>query len=70
MSDFKERLVEEKKQLSDRLSKLKFFFISDEFDGLSKENKILLTWQRDAMTSYLNVLSERLELLGCECNDT
>lgn len=64
MSDFKERLLQEKNDLEKKVSKLEHFVVSDRFYKLSEANMILLKDQLKAMTAYLNILLIRLELLN------
>lgn len=66
MSDIKEwhnRLVEERQQLFDRLSKLtQFIFESEFFCELDPTTQALLRKQRGIMLDYLNILDERVRL--------
>lgn len=64
MADFKQRIVEEKQQLDERLEKLEAFLHTGTFDGLEERQQELLTYQADLMGKYSDVLRERLELLG------
>ncbi len=62
--DFKERLIYEKIQLSERLHKLEdFIFYSDKFKDLSLEQRKLLSAQAHVMTIYYMILEERLKLV-------
>ena len=63
MSDFKTRLVEEQVQLEDKLSELKSFIESDEFESIDDAQRALLKVQANAMSTYNQCLKERLERL-------
>lgn len=63
MEDFKTRLVEEMQQLVEKLEKLKNFIESDKFKMLSPVNQSLLKIQCAAMTTYLECLSTRIDIL-------
>lgn len=64
MSDFKTRLVEEKKQLEDKTLKLASFTGTENFEKLDYDNKKLLKIQLNAMNAYLEVLEMRIEKVG------
>ena len=57
---FKERLVEEREQLSERLQKLSTFIGGEVYQGLHPSDQGLLDRQRQIMTDYLSVLGERI----------
>ena len=63
MEDFKTRLVEEAKQLMEKLEKLREFIKSNKFPLLSSTNQSLLKIQCTAMATYLECLSARIDLL-------
>ena len=63
MSDFKERLVIEQKELEEKLTKLNDFNSSDKADGIDPEQKSLLLIQAGAMYTYNEILKARLERL-------
>ena len=63
MTDFKERLVNEVLDLTERLRKMEGFNGSEGFDELPEEHKILLQLQEDAMRSYRRILSHRIALI-------
>jgi hypothetical protein len=56
------RVIDEKIELDDRLSKLKVFLTSDLFDKLDIQNQELLELQSVHMQAYSNVLAERIVL--------
>ena len=64
--DFKTRLLEETRELAIKLNKLNEFMASDKFIELDRENKDLLYEQQRTMSTYLQILGKRLELLGIE----
>ena len=66
MSTFKERLLEEKEQLDERLTKLMLFQQSDAFDGIAPIQMTILNIQANAMATYSQCLLERLAWLGPE----
>ena len=61
MSNWKERLQEEKNELALRLMKLDEFMWSERFEELSQDEKDILVKQENAMTEYLAILEARLE---------
>ena len=64
--DFKTRLLDETRELAIKLNKLNEFMASDKFIELDRENKDLLYEQQRTMSTYLQILGKRLELLGIE----
>ena len=64
MQPFVERMVEEYKELSERLKKLIAFIKTDKFAELKKEQRDLLEEQRDAMSQYKRILGKRIETNG------
>ena len=60
MTDFLERLIEEERQLAEKLDKLKKFKVSDSFHSLNEENRQLLFIQSNIMEAYLTVLNRRI----------
>ena len=64
MSDFKQRLVEERDQLKKRLEKLMTFLDGGRVESIDPKQVILLKVQRQSMASYLFCLEQRLELLN------
>ena len=61
MSDFKERLVQEEKELLEKVTKLDAFMKSDKFGSVSTTQRNLLNIQYHAMCIYEQCLIERLE---------
>lgn len=59
------RMAEEYDQLAGRYNRLCNFIESDKFKTLSEESQFLLTQQRDAMTDYIKILRQRIEM-ECE----
>lgn len=63
MDDFKVRLEQEQKELSEKISKLSIFIAKDSFYDIPKIQQSLLVVQLDAMKTYHQVLIQRLENL-------
>lgn len=63
MSTFKERLIEEKAQLDDKVGKLAAFTRSENFDKIEAVQQSLLKTQLLAMKTYSQILVERLAWL-------
>lgn len=63
MSDFKQRLHEEKKELDEKRLKLKDFMNSNIFYELHPVQQGLLETQNNLMGAYSNVLQARIEIL-------
>lgn len=64
MQPFVERMIEEYKELSERLKKLIAFQKTDKFTALDEEQRDLLEEQREAMSHYKKVLGKRIEING------
>ena len=64
MDAFKVRLVNEQFDLQEKISKLKPFIESENFNKIDDSQQKLLMDQLDAMERYNNILVERLSLLG------
>ena len=60
MEDYKERLIEEQKELKEKVSKLVEFMNSEEYYRLSPNNRLVLKNQKIAMDLYLQVLNMRV----------
>ena len=56
----KEKLIEEQKELKEKVSKLTEFMNSEEYYKLSPNNKLVLKNQKIAMDLYLQVLNTRV----------
>ncbi len=59
---FLDRLYIERDQLSERLTKLRSFTQTPWFDSFPKKSRDLMKKQEEAMSSYLTILSARIEL--------
>ena len=64
MDAFKVRLVNEQFDLQEKISKLKPFIESENFNKVDDSQKKLLRDQLDVMERYNSILVERLSLLG------
>lgn len=62
--DFVKRLEEETAELQSKLEKLVIYLDSDKVENLPEKQQILLTLQANTMTTYLGILTLRLEDLG------
>jgi hypothetical protein len=63
MSTFKERLIDEKQQLDEKIEKLKSFMRSENFQKIEAVQMSLLNAQIFAMSTYRQILTERLAWL-------
>ncbi len=63
MSTFKERLVDEKTQLDEKIEKLEAFTLSENFQKIEAVQMSLLNAQLFAMKTYSQILVERLAWL-------
>ncbi len=61
MQPHQERVIEEEKELSEKLNKLGEFIHGDVFHALPDEDKELLQDQDDHIRAYVNVLRKRIE---------
>jgi len=66
MEDYKVRLLEETRELADKLNKLNKFMNEDVFVKLERVDKDLMYEQSRAMSVYLQILGKRLERSGIE----
>lgn len=64
MDAFKVRLINEQFDLQEKISKLRPFIESENFNKIDDSQQKLLMDQLDAMERYNNILVERLSLLG------
>lgn len=65
MQPHEERVIQERKELSDRMQKLAVFLDEViEFKNLSKKEQNLLQRQYEIMNDYLSILNERIALFG------
>jgi hypothetical protein len=58
--EIKEKLIEEQKELKEKVSKLTEFMNSEEYYKLSQNNRLVLKNQKIAMDLYLQVLNMRV----------
>jgi len=63
MENFKTRLIDEQKQLEEKLDKLDAFLISEKINEIDDIQKALLQVQAVAMNTYNQCLKERIERL-------
>ena len=61
---FVERLIVEKRELDEKIEKLKAFIEGENFSGIDGIQQSLLKIQLPNMTAYSNCLGERLAYLG------
>lgn len=61
MQDFQKRVVAEKAQLDEKISKLEAFIRTDTFPGLPDEEQLDLNLQFQIMEDYSRVLERRIE---------
>ena len=61
MEDFQQRVIEEHKELDQRLDKLQAFRGSAQFRILPREDQVLLNRQAVCMEGLLEVLAERIK---------
>ena len=59
MSTYQERLLVEKQELDEKLTKLNSFLITDTFTGLSLVNQDLMKRQAFVMKEYSDILQTR-----------
>lgn len=64
MSKFYERLLKEAQELAIKANSLNDFMRTQAFVDLDRQNKDLLYKQSRLMNEYLQVLGQRLEILG------
>ena len=61
MQPHQQRVIDEKKELNEKLSKLKTFIeVSPIFKSLHPDERNRLKHQFDVMTEYSNILSQRI----------
>jgi len=61
--NYQTRVIEEKKALDEKITKLAYFIGCDVFDKLGETQKELLQNQLSLMTGYSEVLGKRIALL-------
>ena len=60
-----QRVVDEKVELDERLSKLEAFILDNPiYKGLDEENRALMEKQREVMSKYSNILDKRISLFA------
>jgi hypothetical protein len=64
MNNFKERLIKERNELSERISKLEIFINSSGFILIEDIQKSLLMIQLQSMKAYEQCLNERIDWLN------
>jgi len=64
MEPYQQRVIDERRELFDRLEKLKFFIDGKLFIELPESEKIRMKLQADYMAMYLSVLDERILNFG------
>lgn len=69
MEAYQERMVEEITQLLERTNKLNDFISSEKFFDISKEKRVLMTLQKNAMEQYAMILGYRLLEEGININE-
>jgi len=60
MDDFRERVVEEKRELDGKLQRLEAFIAGKAFDAINPGEQNRLVRQRDAMCDYSGILGDRI----------
>jgi hypothetical protein len=63
MSDFKTRLIIEKDELAEKVSKLESFLATEKANEIDKDQLMLLGIQLNAMKTYLGCLIARIDRL-------
>ena len=63
MEDWQQRVVEEKKELNEKIMKLVTFLFTSTFE-ISENARKLLEMQRDVMLKYSDILTARIEDFG------
>ena len=60
MKPYQQRVVNERTELEEKLTKLNVFIADGVFEGLPEEERLRLARQAVAMKDYLDVLNERI----------
>lgn len=60
MTDYQERVANEKKELDDKLERLTVFMCSDRCEALPPDERVRMRRQRNAMLEYSKILGERI----------
>lgn len=61
MEAYQGRVIEERKQLDERLKKLETFIAQDVFQHIDPDEQNRLKRQLEVMTEYRNILDRRIE---------
>jgi len=62
ITDWQQRVVDEHRELKDKLDKLRAYRASPEYLKLDTVNSKCLEWQQRAMAEYLAILARRIDL--------
>ena len=57
-----QRVINEKREIDERIEKLNVFFNTETFRNLSRQEVFLLIEQEDSMSQYSGILTRRIEL--------
>jgi hypothetical protein len=60
LQPFQVRVIEERKDLDDKLTKLNTFIVGDKFMDLPDEERLRLRRQASAMEEYSKILGDRI----------
>jgi hypothetical protein len=63
-----QRVINEKRELEEKILKLSEFILSEKFDTLSEDHRFLLAKQQNIMQDYSDVLADRILLFTNEKN--
>ncbi len=58
---FQQRVVNEKTELDEKLSSLSLFLVTPTYESLPPNERIRLGRQREVMTTYSDILGERIK---------
>ena len=61
MESYQQRVIDEKTELDEKISKLQLFISSEKFSQVKPEEQERLVRQHGFMIQYSNVLKERIE---------
>lgn len=64
MQEYQQRVVEEKRELDEKLEKLDSYLAEDTFLELDEPNRDLLLDQREYMDQYSRILAHRIMLFS------
>ncbi len=60
MESYQERVIEEKKELDEKINRLSNFINSDKYNQIDVSGRIRFDRQLAAMQTYSNILNERI----------